>query len=217
MSSKKSIEVNVWSDIACPWCYVAKNIFKQSLNKFNQNYKDYTVNIIFHAYMIDPQTKIDGEDYLDYNKRRWGSDSWTKQLKSVGKKYGSNFDNWKIWPNTLLCHKLVAEAKKIGKGNEVLEEIFKYCYELGKNVSDENILNEIANKYGINNWNTDENLKLVKNDEIIGKKNMELMLFLILFFQMMRLLKEHQVLNHFYMLLNKQLNNVLFIYKSYIF
>ena len=169
MNSTK-IEVNVWSDIACPWCYVAENIFKKSLQIFNTQYKNIKVEIIFHSYMIDPQTKNEGEDYLAYNRRRWGSDSWTKQLKSIGRQFGANFGNWKFWPNTLLCHKLMVEAKKLGKGTEVLDEIFKYCYELGKNVSDESILNEIANKFGINNWNNDENLKTVKKDEMIGKK-----------------------------------------------
>ena len=170
MNSSNKIEVNLWSDIACPWCYVAENIFKKSLQIFNSKYKNIKVDIIFHSYMIDPQTKIEGEDYLAYNRRRWGSDSWTKHLKSIGKQFGANFENWKFWPNTLLCHKLMAEAKKSGKSCEVLDEIFKYCYEFGKNVSDESILNEIANKFGINNWNKDENLNIVKKDEKIGKK-----------------------------------------------
>ena len=169
MSIKNKIVVNIWTDIACPWCYVAENIFKISLEKFKQKYKDIEVFTIFHAYMIDPQTKIEGEEYLAYNKRRWGNDNWTYQLRKIGKQYGANFENWKIWPNTLLCHKLMAEAKKKNKGNIVLDEIFKYCYELGKNVSLESILNEISNKFEINDWNTDENLKIVKNDEKIGK------------------------------------------------
>ena len=169
--SKKSIEVNIWSDIACPWCYVGEKIFKKAMIKFNKNYPEISVIPIFHAYMIDPGTKIEGEEYLSYNKRRWGNDNWTHQLKSMGKKYGANFSNWKIWPNTLLSHKLMAEANKKGKGNEVLEELFKYCYEMGKNVSMENILDEIGNKFGIKNWNNDENLKLVLKDEKIGKNH----------------------------------------------
>ena len=149
--NNKSIEVNIWSDIACPWCYVGEKILKQAIIKFNQKYPKIKVSPIFHAYIIDSSTKIEGEDYLSYNKRRWGSDNWTHQLRSKGKIFGANFSDWKFWPNTLLCHKLIAEAKKKKKGNEVLEEIFKYCYEMGKNVSDENILNEIGNKFGINN------------------------------------------------------------------
>ncbi len=169
--SKKSIEVNIWSDIACPWCYVGEKIFKKAKIKFNKNYPEISVIPIFHAYMIDPGTKIEGEEYLSYNKRRWGNDNWTHQLKSMGKKYGANFSNWKIWPNTLLSHKLMAEANKKGKGNEVLDEIFKYCYEMGKNVSIESTLDEIGNKFGIKNWNNDENLKLVLKDEKIGKNH----------------------------------------------
>jgi predicted DsbA family dithiol-disulfide isomerase len=169
--SKKSIEVNIWSDIACPWCYVGEKIFKKAMIKFNKNYPEISVIPIFHAYMIDPGTKIEGEEYLSYNKRRWGNDNWTHQLKSMGKKYGAYFSNWKIWPNTLLSHKLMAEANKKGKGNEVLDEIFKYCYEMGKNVSIESTLDEIGNKFGIKNWNNDENLKLVLKDEKIGKNH----------------------------------------------
>ena len=169
--SKKSIEVNIWSDIACPWCYVGEKIFKKAMIKFNKNYPEISVIPIFHAYMIDPGTKIEGEEYLSYNKRRWGNDNWTHQLKSMGKKYGANFSNWKIWPNTLLSHKLMAEANKKGKGNEVLDEIFKYCYEMGKNVSIESTLDEIGNKFGIKNWNNDENLKLILKDEKIGKNH----------------------------------------------
>ena len=168
-SSKKVIEVNIWSDIACPWCYVGEKIFKQAIIKFNEKYREIKITPIFHAYIIDPGTKTEGEDYLSYNKRRWGSDNWTHQLRTMGKKYGANFSDWKIWPNTLLSHKLMAEANKRGKGNEVLEEIFKYCYEMGKNVSSENVLNEIGKKFGIEEWNNDENLKKVLKDEKIGK------------------------------------------------
>ena len=168
--NKKSIEVNIWSDIACPWCYVGEKAFKKAIIQFNKKFPELKVNIIYHAYIIDPGTKTEGEDYLSYNKRRWGSDNWTHQLRLIGKKYGANFSDWKIWPNTLLSHKLMAEANKKGKDNEVLEELFKYCYEMGKNVSMENILDEIGNKFGIKNWNNDENLKLVLKDEKLGKK-----------------------------------------------
>ena len=143
--------------------------FSKNLIEFNKKYPEIKVIPIFHAYIIDPGTKSEGEEYLAYNKRRWGSDNWTKQLRFIGQKYGANFKNWKIWPNTLLCHKLIAEANKKGKGNEVLEEIFKYCYEMGENVSLENTLNKIGNKFGIKDWNNEENMKLVLKDEKIGK------------------------------------------------
>ncbi len=169
MASKK-IEVNFWSDIACCWCYIGETILKQAVKEFNKLHPDVKVELIFRSYIIEAQANEGGEDFLEFNKRKWGGDGWTKELFDKGRKYGCQYANWKYWPNTLLCHKLIAEAKKVGKGNEIVEELFLALYEQGKNVSIESTLNEIANKFGITNWNTEENLKAAKNDELIGKK-----------------------------------------------
>ena len=169
MSSKK-IEVNFWSDIACCWCYIGETILKKAVQEFNKLHPDVQVVLNFRSYIIEAQAKEGGEDFLEFNKRKWGGDGWTKELFDKGRKYGCQYANWKYWPNTILCHKLISEAKKIGKSNEVVDDLFLALYEQGKNVSDENTLNEIANKFGITNWNTEDNLKTAKNDELIGKK-----------------------------------------------
>lgn len=61
--------------------------------------------------MIDPSISPEGEDYLEYNKKRWGSDSWAVQMKSTARKEGINFKKWMKWPNTLLLHTLMLYAK----------------------------------------------------------------------------------------------------------
>ena len=45
---EKTLEINIWSDIACPWCYVGEKILKQAIIKFNQKYCYffYYINII---------------------------------------------------------------------------------------------------------------------------------------------------------------------------
>ena len=170
----KKIEVNIWSDIACPWCYVGENSFKLACKDFLKSNPEYTINPIFHAYIIDQGTKKDGEEYLAYNKRRWGGDSWTVELREAGKKYGLKFANWKIWPNTVLCHTLIAAAAEVGKSKEVLEKIFESCYELGKNVSLESTLNEISNEFGIKDWNNKKNREKALNDDRYGKEELNI-------------------------------------------
>lgn len=166
-----TIQVDIWSDIACPWCYVGETSFKMACEKFLKENPNTEIKTTFHAYMIDKNTKKDGEDYLEYNQRRWGGDGWTFSLKNKGKQYGCNFGNWKTWPNTFLAHTLMAEAKKHNKGSEVLEDIFFEQYENGKNVSLESVLNEIGNKHGISGWNTNENQQKVNEDDTEGKQN----------------------------------------------
>ena len=41
--------------------------------------------------MIDPGTQENGEDYLAYNRRRWGSDGWTHSLRAKGRRVGAPF------------------------------------------------------------------------------------------------------------------------------
>ena len=31
-----SLNVSIWSDIACPWCYIGKRRFERALDKFPQ-------------------------------------------------------------------------------------------------------------------------------------------------------------------------------------
>ena len=48
--NNKSIEVNIWSDIACPWCYVGEKAFKKAIIEFNKKFPEIKVIPIFHAY-----------------------------------------------------------------------------------------------------------------------------------------------------------------------
>lgn len=97
------ISIDVFQDFACPWCYVGKHRFHKAISQFIQTDegKSVKIQINWHPYMIDTKTKKEGEEYLAYNKRRWGGDSWTKDLRHAGKQEGLEFKNWCWWPNTL--------------------------------------------------------------------------------------------------------------------
>eukprot|EP00747_Dinoflagellata_sp_TGD_P053770 gnl/TRDRNA2_/TRDRNA2_148652_c1_seq1.p2 gnl/TRDRNA2_/TRDRNA2_148652_c1~~gnl/TRDRNA2_/TRDRNA2_148652_c1_seq1.p2 ORF type:complete len:181 (-),score=39.11 gnl/TRDRNA2_/TRDRNA2_148652_c1_seq1:182-724(-) len=98
--------------------------------------------------MIDPMTQQDGEDYMDYNRRRWGSDGWTYSLKERGKQLGLPFKGWKTWPNTFNAHRLCAYLEEIDalrddlsdKQKEerrltLMDKYFELTYERGVNIS----------------------------------------------------------------------------------
>ena len=48
------IKINLWTDVACPWCYVAHNSFEIAKKNFNPDKK---IELIIHNYMIDQNTK----------------------------------------------------------------------------------------------------------------------------------------------------------------
>jgi len=101
-------------------------------------------------FFIDPSTKAEGEDYKAYCRRRWGGDGWTNSLP--GKREGSKFQNWKVWPNTLLAVRLLHLAEE--KGGWQLQHkakgrLFELIYESGENVSDLSVLVKLANELGL--------------------------------------------------------------------
>lgn len=105
------------------------------------------VEVNWLPYIIDPGTDPDGEDYLTYNRRRWGGDGWTHSLRQRGAAVGAPFHNWRWWPNTVKAHCLVQFAESKGlSSSEVKAVLFQALYEEGVNVSGAQALADLASE-----------------------------------------------------------------------
>ena len=144
------------------WCYVGQRRLTKALEQFqssSSSSSDTTVQVEWKPFQIDPGTAPEGEAYLDYNKRRWGSDGWTHHLRQEGKKDGALFAKWTTWPNTLKGHQFVQYAlEKHGIPTDKTNQILFHCmYEEGANISLTETLVNIAQKHFDNDsWNWDE-------------------------------------------------------------
>ncbi|MFC6749757.1 DsbA family protein [Deinococcus aquaticus] len=52
-ASPDKIRVDIWSDVACPWCYVGKRRLESALAQFPQSDN---VEIVWHSFELDPST-----------------------------------------------------------------------------------------------------------------------------------------------------------------
>ena len=77
--------------------------------------------VVYHAFVIDHGTAAGGEEYGAYNRRRWGGDGWTGDLRHRGRPDGAAFANWVWWPNSVRAHQLLLLAQREGKGREAKE------------------------------------------------------------------------------------------------
>ena len=73
----------------------------KNLDAAIEKFGEERVEVSCLPYIIDPGTAAGGEEYLAYNKRRWGSDGWTYSLKAQGRKVGAPFQDWKWWAKYL--------------------------------------------------------------------------------------------------------------------
>jgi len=158
------INIDVYSDLSCPWCYVGK----RRLDKAIQQFAAANVIVNWHPYIIDKNTAPKGEEYMAYNLRRWGGDGWTHSLRKSGQRDGLEFKNWKIWPNSLHGHRLVhlagtqKGAEGQGKAKDVL---FRMIYEDGLNVSDVDTLIQAAKEKGLEG--SEEYLKSSRDVDLV--------------------------------------------------
>jgi predicted DsbA family dithiol-disulfide isomerase len=135
------------------------------------------VVVDWKPYIIDPNTKLDGEEFEAYNIRRWGGSGWTNGLKRSGKKVGANFSNWQTWPNTLRAHQLISyitnPARKSDNKpttSECNAAIFDAMYERGENVSLVETLVQIGiNHLGISSSEEADDLRLHLENNVGAK------------------------------------------------
>ena len=65
-----TLQIDIWSDIACPWCYIGKRRFERALADFE--HRDDVV-VTWHSYQLDPAIPrhYDGTE-VDYLVQRKG-------------------------------------------------------------------------------------------------------------------------------------------------
>lgn len=161
MNSNK-IKIEIWSDIMCPFCYIGK----RKLERAMANYKNAShFEIEWKSFQLDPDLKketyaADGLDTYDRVAQKYGKDrAWalemhdsiTQQAKDIGLTY--NFDKV-IVANSFDAHRLSHFAKKNQVGNELEELIFKAYFTDGKDVSDHQVLVELALEVGLDESET---------------------------------------------------------------
>jgi len=140
-SQNAPIKVDIWSDIACPWCYIGKRKFEAGSGLFAGAGEDRDVEVEYHSFELSPDTPVDFEggeaDFLARHKgipaeqAQQMLDRVTSIAASVGLHY--DYDNLKH-TNTVLAHEAAHFAKEHGKQLEFTERLMKAYFVEGRHV-----------------------------------------------------------------------------------
>ncbi|MFI8294389.1 DsbA family oxidoreductase [Streptomyces nigra] len=123
------MRVEIWSDIACPWCYVGKARFEKALAAFPHRDQ---VEVVHRSFELDPgRAKGDIQPVITMLTKKYGMSAAQAQAgeenlgaqaaaeglayRTEGRDHGNTFD----------MHRLLHVAKRHGRQDELIQILYR--------------------------------------------------------------------------------------------
>lgn len=147
-----ALNIEVISDGICPWCFVGKRRLEKALKAVEGRDK---IQVTWRPFQLNPNMPKEGMDRRTYRTAKFGS--WEKsqaldaQVAAVGAAEGIPFafDRIQRTPNTFDSHRLIWLAQREGIQDGVVEALFRSYFTEGLDISDRQILLDIASTVGL--------------------------------------------------------------------
>ena len=148
----KKLEIEVASDVVCPWCYIGKRRLEKALELLKGEFE---VQVRWLPFQLNPGLPAEGIPRAEYRKQKFGSLERSKQMdarvaaEGRGEGIEFAFERMETQPNTAPAHRLIALAKD---QDAVVDALFRAHFEEGRNIGDPKVLAEIAAQCGVQGW-----------------------------------------------------------------
>lgn len=146
------MKIDIYSDVACPWCYIGQARFERALGEFAGREH---VEVRYHPYQLDPRAPAESEPMYDYLERRFGARAREMAAHVIGiaRDEGLEMDYDRgLSVNTLNAHRLLALAdREYGATMQraLIRRLFDAHFAEGKDVGDPRVLAELAGDVGM--------------------------------------------------------------------
>ncbi|AOD21667.1 disulfide bond formation protein DsbA [Rhodococcus sp. p52] len=143
--------IEIWSDIACPWCYIGKRRFAEALESFDDRDR---IEVTWRSYQLSPDTPV-GRRVPEVEALVAMKGMPAEQVRQMFAQVSDtaadvgleiDFDNV-VAANTFDAHRLVHLAGD--KRDEVLEALFRAHFVDGEVIDDVDVLVKVAAEVGL--------------------------------------------------------------------
>jgi predicted DsbA family dithiol-disulfide isomerase len=173
------MQVEIWSDVVCPWCYLGKRRFERALESFAHRGE---VEVVYRSFELDPDTPAGvttpTADLLasKYRMSPQQARDAQRQMEQRAAAEGLRFQMDALRSgNTRDAHRLLHLAKARGRQAELAEGLHRAYFTEQKSVFDPESLTEIAVAAGLDGdevrqvLGSDEYLDAVQTDEAMAQ------------------------------------------------
>ena len=128
------MNIDIISDVVCPWCYIGKRQIEAALALYaQQNPGADRPGLTWRPFQLNPQLPAEGMSRQDYVVQKFGAarakDIYAR-VAAVGAEHGIAFafDRIARQPNTVAAHSLIALAGAAGPRAEGLQDRIKEAF-----------------------------------------------------------------------------------------
>ncbi|MCC6983196.1 MAG: DsbA family oxidoreductase [Bauldia sp.] len=177
------ITIDVWSDVACPWCYIGKRRLELALAEFAKTPGAPRVALTFHSFELNPGFPVDFEgSQTDYFERLRGIPAaqfaqMQERVIGLAAALGLDYDMDAVrMTNTVKAHELVHFARAHGKQAEMKERLMRAYFMEGRHLGRVAELAALAAEIGLDpsaaarSLETDEYLSAVRADQELAMR-----------------------------------------------
>lgn len=147
--AKTPVQVDIISDVMCPWCYIGKRRLEKALVPRAA----LPVAVRWHPFLLDPTIPPEGVDRRAYMERKFGAEAPRvyARIQAAGAEEGIEFafDRITRSPNTMNAHRLIRWASAERQQDSVVERLFQLYFLEGADIGRADVLVEAARDAGM--------------------------------------------------------------------
>jgi predicted DsbA family dithiol-disulfide isomerase len=130
-----SIEIDVISDVVCPWCFIGKRHLERALDLYRKAHPGEPGPVVnWHPFELNPQLPREGVARKEYVEQKFGGAERAvavyARVTAAGQGAGIDFafDRIARQPNTRDAHRLILYAQRHAKQQAVVEALFEHFF-----------------------------------------------------------------------------------------
>lgn len=151
MTAVKPLQIDIVSDVVCPWCYIGKKRIEDALALAN----DVPVHVNWRPFFLNPWVPREGISRDEYLTQKFGSVEAYKGIAGrvvaaaaeEGLEYNS--DRVKRQPNTIDSHRLIHWAEADGKSAQMKQRLMELYFRDGGDLTSTDVLVQAAADVGM--------------------------------------------------------------------
>lgn len=147
----RALEIDVFFDIVCPWCYIGKRRLAHALAER----PNLAPTIRWRAFLLNPNMPPEGVDRDFYLVRKFGSEARVRRIQGTILEAGQSveipfaFDRIRRTPNTVNAHRMAYFAGREGKADVAIETLFRAFFLEGRDIGDLDVLADLGAEVGL--------------------------------------------------------------------